>query len=209
MAKRVEMCKWFESKIEENPDFLQNVWFSDEAHFSLSGHVNSKNSVFWGSQAPDEVLQRPLHSVKCTAWVAISKHGIIGPFWFENDVRETMTVNKERYIVVLNKFWRTLCARRGVHREEQWFQQDGATPHTANITMEWLDCCFAGRQISRRRIPEWSPHSPDLNPPDFYLWGFLKDHVYQNNPQTIAELKVAITQQIHGITREECVRVIN
>ena len=34
MAKRVEMCQWFESKIEENPDFLQNVWFSDETHFS-------------------------------------------------------------------------------------------------------------------------------------------------------------------------------
>ena len=80
MAKRVEMCQWFESKIEENPEFLQNVWFSDEAHFSLSGHVNSKNSVFWGSQAPDKVLQRPLHSVKCTTWVPISKHGIIGPF---------------------------------------------------------------------------------------------------------------------------------
>ena len=67
MAKRVEMCQWFESKIEENPDFLQNVWFSDEVHFSLSGHVSNKNSVFWGSQAPDEVFQRPLHSVKCTA----------------------------------------------------------------------------------------------------------------------------------------------
>ena len=36
---------------------------------------------------------------------------------------------------------------------------------------------------------------------------FLKDHVYQNNPKTIAEVKVAITQQIHGITKEECVKV--
>ena len=96
MTKRVEMCQWFESKIEENPDFFQNVWFSDKAHFSLSGHVNSKNFVLWGSQAPDEVLQRPLHSLKCTAWVGILKHGIIGPFWFDNDVGETMTVNKER-----------------------------------------------------------------------------------------------------------------
>ena len=100
------------------------------------------------------------------------------------------------------------CACCGMYQEEQWFQQDHATPHTANITMEWLDHCFAGRLISRRCIPEWSLHSPDLNPQDFYLWDFLKDHVYQNNPQTITELKVAITQQIHGITREECVRVI-
>ena len=50
----------------------------------LSGHVNSKNNVFWGTQAPEEVLQRPLYSLKCTAWVAISKHGIIGPYWFED-----------------------------------------------------------------------------------------------------------------------------
>ena len=27
------------------PDFLDNVWFSDEAHFLLSGHVNSKNTT--------------------------------------------------------------------------------------------------------------------------------------------------------------------
>jgi len=67
------------------PDFLDNVWFSDEAHFLVSDHVNSKNNIFWGSTPPEHCLQRPLHSVKCTAWVAISKHGIIGPFWFEDD----------------------------------------------------------------------------------------------------------------------------
>ena len=45
--------------------------------------------------------------------------------------------------------------------------------------------------------------------PDFYLWGFLKDHVYENHPQSIAELKVAITQKIRTIRKEECVRVID
>ena len=119
MEKHVERCQWFQSTIEENPDFLQNVWFSEESHFSLSGRFKSKNYVFWGSQAPDEVLLRTLHSVKCNAWVAILKHGIIGPFWFENDLGEIMTVNKERYIVVLNKFWRTLSACCGMHQEEQ------------------------------------------------------------------------------------------
>ena len=42
--------------------------------------------------------------------------------------------------------------------------------------------------------------------PDFYLWGFLKDHVY---PQSTAELKVAITQKIHAIRKENCVKVID
>ena len=48
------------------PDFFDNVWFSDEAHFLLSGHVNSKNNIFWDNTPPEHCLQRPLHSVKCT-----------------------------------------------------------------------------------------------------------------------------------------------
>ena len=50
----------------------------------------------------------------------------------------------------------------------------------------------------------------NFNPsPDFYLWGFLKDNVYRNNPQTISELKKAITQKINAIPKEECITVIN
>ena len=83
LAKRVAICEWFCDTIEVNPDFLDHVWSSDEARFLLSGHVNSKNNVYWGTAPLEEVLQRPLHSVNWTAWVAISKHGIIGPYWFE------------------------------------------------------------------------------------------------------------------------------
>ena len=102
-----------------------------------------------------------------------------------------------------------LESQQGINQNIQWFQLDGATPHTANITLEWLDQRFPDRLISRRRDPEWPPHSPDLNTPDFHLWGLLKDKVYQNNPQTIAELKLAITQNICAIKREECDRVID
>ena len=48
-----------------------------------------------------------------------------------------------------------------------------------------------------------------LDPPDFFLWGYLKDCVYQNNPNTIPELKQAITQNIRAITKQECIRVID
>ena len=43
---------------------------------------------------------------------------------------------------------------------------------------------------------EWVPHSPDLPPPpppDIYLRGYLKDQVYENNTQTVDDLKTAIT----------------
>ena len=190
------------------PDFLDNVWFSDKAHFLLSGHVNSKNNIFCGSTPPEHCLQNPLHSVKCTAWAAISKHGIIGPFWFEDDNERSVTINTERYVQVLGKFWTEHGRRRGVVRVLQWFQQDGATPHTSNESLAWLQQCFPDRLISRRCDPQWSPHSPDLNTPDFYMWGYLKDRVYGNNPQTIPELKTAITAAIRTIPREECGMVI-
>ena len=56
---RVEMCNWFNNKMEEDENWINNVWFSDEAHFHLDGYVNSKNCVFWGTELPQEVLQRP------------------------------------------------------------------------------------------------------------------------------------------------------
>ena len=139
MQKRVEMCHWFQNTIECDPDFLNHVWFSNEAHFMLSGHVNSKNNVFWGTQAPEEVLQRPLYSLKCTVCVAISKHGTIGPYCFEDDNEKALTVTKERYIALLNKFRMDLESQKEINQNMQWSQQDGATPHTANITLEWQD----------------------------------------------------------------------
>jgi len=45
----VIMFPWFCDKIDAVPDFVDNAWFSDEAHFLLSGHVNSKNNIFCGS----------------------------------------------------------------------------------------------------------------------------------------------------------------
>ena len=174
------MCQWFCDKIDAVPDFLDNVWFSNEAHFLLSGHVNFKNNIFWGSTPPEHCLQRPLHSAKCTAWVDISKHGIIGPFRFEDDKELSVTINTERYVQV---FWTALGRWRGGVRVLQWFQQDGATPHSSNESLAWLQQRFPDRLISRRCDPQWSPHSPDLNPPDFYMWGYLKDKVYGNNPR--------------------------
>ena len=201
------MCRWFRNKIDDVPDFLDNAWFSDEAHL-LSGHINSKNNIFWSSTPPEFCLQRPLHSVKCTAWVAISKHGIIGPFWFEDDNKQSVTINTKQYVQVLGKFWTALGQQKGVVRALQWFQQDGATPHTSNESLAWLQQHFPNRLISHRCDLEWSPHSPALNPQDFYLWGYLQDRVFGNKPPTIPDLKAAITAAIKAILREECGRVI-
>ena len=120
---RVEMCNWFNNKMEEYEDWINNVWFSDEAHFHLDGYVNSKNCVFWGTKLPQAVLQRPLHSSKVTAWYAINSKTIIRPYWFEDDEGRTVTINQENYRIVIRKFYAFISRRRGIVINQQWFIQ--------------------------------------------------------------------------------------
>ena len=82
---KLEMCRKFVVKMDENGRWINDVWFSDEANFYLNGTVSTKNSRFWGIPPPPELHQQPLHSRKCTAWCALSARGIIGPFWFEDE----------------------------------------------------------------------------------------------------------------------------
>ena len=61
-----------------------------------------------------------------------------------------------------------------------WFQQDGATSHTARATMRILRDAFPGRIMSKSGYVDRPPRSPDLTAPDYFLWGCLKGRVYNN-----------------------------
>ena len=53
--------------LTKHPTVFDRVWFTNEAHFRLDGHVDSYRAVHWESSAPDKVLTEPLHSRKVTA----------------------------------------------------------------------------------------------------------------------------------------------
>jgi hypothetical protein len=55
----------------------------------------------------------------------------------------------------------------------------------------------------------WPPRSPDLSPPDLYLWGLLKENVYKNNPHTLEELKQNVELYISNVTAETLHRVVS
>ena len=49
---------------------------------------------------------------------------------------------------------------------------------------------FGDEHVISRDFPSaWLLRSPNLIPCGFSLWGFLKDHVYRGNIQTVPELK--------------------
>jgi hypothetical protein len=85
-----------------------------------------------------------------------------------------------------------------------WFQQDGATAHTANNSMKLLNEIFGERVISRN---VWPPCSPELTPSDFYLWGAAKSAVYRDRPRTLNELNTAITAYIRNISQADMQKV--
>lgn len=207
-GQRLAFSRWLKEKTDADPDFLNRIIFSDEAHFHLNGAVNTQNCRVWTCEPPDNVLESPLHCPKVTAWCAMTAGGIIGPFFFQKSDGTTVTVNKDRYLGMLEKLWTKLVEDPEIDTENIWFQQDGAPPHVSRVALSWLEDHFGERVISLKTQTPWPPHSPDLTPLDFYLWGFIKSQVYRKSPKSLSELKNAIRQVTRGITPDTCRRVI-
>jgi len=110
----------------------------------VSGYVNKQNCHSWAPNNPHEIHQCPLHCEKVTVWCAVYFHEIFDPYFYGNAEGCAVT-DTERYKVMLETF---LCTE--LHSCEQyllWFQQDGATAHTAQISMRVVRTVFPGRQF--------------------------------------------------------------
>ncbi|GFW32326.1 transposable element Tcb2 transposase [Trichonephila clavipes] len=158
---RRRFVEWAQNEIAVVPDFHKRILFSDEAHFWLNGYVNKQNCRISSEANPQVYVETPLHPEKLTVWCALWAGGIIGPYFFKNDEGH-------------NKLW---------------FQQDGATCHTARATIDLLKDTFGDRLISRFGPVNWPPRSCDLTPLHYFLWGYVKSLVYADKPQTLDHLE--------------------
>lgn len=92
--------------------------------------------------------------------------------------------------------------------DNMWFQQDGASSHTAHQTIDLLREKFGESIISRNSPIAWPPRSCDLTPLDFFLWGYVKSQVYGNKPRTLNDLKTNIERVIAGIRGDMLKKVV-
>ena len=103
------------------------------------------------------------------------------------------TINSERYCSdILHAFIGQMISD---DINYSWFQQNGATAHTSGRSMHLSREFFGDRIISK---DVWPVCSPDLNPPDFYLWGAAKSAVYRDRPRTLDDIQAA-TNSIHSV----------
>ena len=124
--------------------FWQQIIFSDEAPFDLGGYVNKQNCLILGHR-------KPAHIQRVTVFT-------------ENEQGEAVTVNGDRYRAMLNEFLFTNIEEKDIGNI--WFQQDGATCHTAEATLDVLRPVFEDCIISHRAPFVWPPRSCDLTPLD-------------------------------------------
>ena len=98
--------------------------------------------------------------------------------------------------MINNFLWTKLEA---MDTEDLWFQQDGATCHTALATMTLIHQRFEGRVISRGGNVDGPQRSCDITPLDYFLWGYFRSRVFTNKPESFDDLKVNIADIIQKI----------
>lgn len=187
--KRLNFASWFLNEPQITNDYLI---CSDEAYFYLTLPLNNQNNRIWSESQPCVGVEAPLHDQKILVWCAISAKRIFGPYYFEN------SVNQHNYLEMLQSFFWPKVLRTADYKK-YFFQQDGATPHTATAVQTWLGRRFQEKFINKNL---WPPRSPDLNPCDFFLWGYLKERVYNPIPKTLDDLKANLEREIKKISQE-------
>ena len=90
----------------------KKIVFSDELHFDLGGYVNRQNYRIWGTENPHAYIEKPKHSKRVTVWCGLWSRDRIGPFFFENEQGETITVNGNRY----RACWTNFCSQKLIRR---------------------------------------------------------------------------------------------
>lgn len=181
---RLEYCNWFLQKQREDNTFISRVLFSDESGFSRDGVINSHNLHFWAEENPHVIIQtKNQHKFLINIWMGIIGNHLIGPYVIDGQL------NGEKYLEFLQDHLNNFLEEVPLLvRNNMWFMHDGAPPHFSHIVRNHLNNRFPDQWIGRGGPCSWPPRSPDLNPLDFFLWGYLKNLVYSTPVLTREEL---------------------
>jgi len=169
------------------------IFFTDEKVFTVSPPVNLQNDrvyAAWGTKKRDIAANRLLHtrwtfSKSVMVSVAVSKLGCTELIFVEPGVK----VNGSYYRDVLLS-QQMLPAIRRMAGDMFVFQQDSPPAHRAFATVEYL----------RQNTPEfispdrWPSNSPDLNPIDYKIWGWVQERVYQTPIRDVDQLKKRLVE---------------
>lgn len=183
-APRVAFCREMLRRCRQDPNFFDCILWSDESSFRRLGVFNMHNLHFWAVENPRIRREdRFQYQFGINLWAGILGGRLIGPF--ELPAR----LNGDRYLEFLQQHLYDLLEDVPLDlRARMWLQHDGAPAHSAQIVRDYLNAAYPGRWIGRGGVP-WPPRSPDLNPLDYFLWGYFKELVYQTENNNENQLR--------------------
>ena len=177
------------NNVADDP-FLRRILWTDECTFRSDGRINRHNEHHYAEENPhcrkETHVQGQFH---VNVWMGILDDRVIGPYFFPENVTGQV------YSTFLEE---TLPDLLGDVAADIIFQQDGHPAHTSLLARGVLNERYPNRWIGiHSPLREWPPRSPDLTPMDFFLWGYMRDIIYQTLPRDRNDL----TQRIHQAGR--------
>lgn len=195
---RLVFCREMIRRNTEYPNFFDKILWTDEASFTTSGMFNRKNTHHWSSQnnhVIKEIQRQGRQSVN--VWCGILGNRVLGPIFYRG------SLTAERYLGFLENEIEDILEELPLNelRGIIW-QQDGAPCHCTRAVTDFLTNKY-NQWIGSHGTIHWAPRSPDLTPPDTFLWSYLKDKVYQENDLTIERIKDIIRENVADLNNND------
>lgn len=162
-----------------------NIVFCDEKLFLLQPSLNVQNDRVYAVTLEDipqnkRAAQRFQNVPKIMVWGAISTEAKFPLVFIKNNIR----INAEYYKRnILQQH--LLPNAKKIFGNRKWvFQQDGAPAHRAKTVQRYL----------KEHVPDfidkdsWPAASPDLNPLDYFVWGYMLSKLKDLNIAKVTNL---------------------
>jgi len=182
-----------------NDNFLKKILWTDECTFRSDGRINRHNEHHYAEENPHCLKETHVQGqYNVNVWMGMVDNRIIGPHFFP----EHINITAEVYSEFLEETLPTLLDDIPLNI---WpniiYQQDSHPAHTSVLARAILNRRFMHRWIGiHSDFQEWPPRSPDLTPMDFFVWGYIRDQVYQTLPHNRGDLIEKIKAASRNIT---------
>lgn len=190
--RRVSHAKDLLQMVTNTPNFFKNIITGDESWCFAYDPETKRQSAQWvGENSPrPKKLRFQKSKIKTMLIVFFDSQGII----HKEFLPPGSTVNAEFYKNVLDRLCKRIArVRPALWKDRSFFLlHDNAPAHTAAIVTQFL---------AKKMIPvlDHPPYSPDLSPPDYFLFPKLKMELKGQHFSTIETIQEVVTQKLKNI----------
>lgn len=203
--RRLQFCMWFEHQCLRDASFARNIIWTDESYISSNGIFNRHNNHYWSDVNPHQNVDiQSQGRFGFSVWCALLGNRVLAYEIYQG------TLNSERYHQILSdNIINYMDQIPLMERSQYYFQQDGAPPHNTRAISELLSTNFGDKVIATNGPVRWPPRSPDLTPLDFFLWGYIKNRLYNKRNRNVIQLRQNFEECLRSVSNIHMLNAIN